>query len=245
MAKSMTCFDDSRVIALSDLAYRVLHRLVLRLEKEGAAKFFDDAEGVAARCGLRLSQLHAAIAELDEAGLIVVDTQSLAVPALDKKAARARTARENGAKGGRPRRNVRPQLEVIEGGRCDEAEMKGDDDIDKAWRHIVPLAAKWAGLASPVGSPVVREWLVAGADQAMIKSVICEKTSSSVYSLKFFDTAMKRALKEKNKPQKPLWEKKYDEDYRLFELTGRGEPPRVADYRARYGDGANGVRGTG
>ncbi len=123
--------------------------------------------------------------------------------------------------------------------------MKGDDDIDQKWRHIVPLAAKWAGLKSPVASEVVRQWLVAGADQALIKAVICENTSSKVFSLKFFDSAMKRALKEKNKPQKPLWEKKYDEDYRLFELTGRGEPPRAADYRARYGDGTNGVRGTG
>jgi hypothetical protein len=193
---------------------------------------------------------------------------AISCPMLTQALMRSEINRVNGSKGGRPRKDGQPQasrsrLEVIEGGAAlpmkqtgsgpkEEAMAKrtepatvqplAGDDLDREWRRIVPLAARWAGFSTRPGprqwnESVVRGWLEAGADEALIKEVIREKTSNRVYSFAYFDNAIKAALATRQLPRKPLWEREWEKDYSLWELTRIGSCPRSADYKAKYGDG--------
>lgn len=214
--------------------------------------------------GETVEELTVKIETLVERGLLAREEDgAISCPMLAQAQTRAEINRVNGAKGGRPRKDgaplaTRPRLEVIQGGAAQvlppggkgESDMatransapsqppQGDDEIDREWKRLVPLAARWAGLSDKPGnwnSSVVRDWIIKGADEALIKHVIREKTSDRVYSFAYFTRAIMAALTERNAPPPPLWEREWEKAYRLWELTRKGECPRTKDFKAKYG----------
>lgn len=85
----------------------------------------------------------------------------------------------------------------------------------------------------------VMSWLQAGASKELIVEVITRimarpgASAERVKSLKFFDAAIRDELTKQPKA-KPEWEREWERANRLYELTGRGERPRVEDYKRRF-----------
>lgn len=189
---------------------------------------------------------------------------AISCPMLAQAITRSEINRINGSKGGRPRKDGQPpgqrtMLLPINGGAQVETEKTKPETqpgesaahttindkkvVSDSEYHDVGQAVLDAVGIDPAKSFLhygpVRGWLADGATKDLILDTVRgimarpDMTAERVKSLKFFTSAIVEAV-AKMPPKKALWEKKWEDDYRIWELTRRGEAPRAADYRQKY-----------
>jgi hypothetical protein len=214
------------------------------------------------------TELETKITELCERGLLAREADgAISCPMLAQALTRAEINRENGRKGGRPRKDGAPPgqrsmpfVGVIGGTDMEtkktETETQARDNgissttttsISKSvseseFTEVGEMELDAIGIdraKSFIHYGQVRQWLKDGATRELILDVVRGvmarpgMTAERIRSLNFFNAAIAEAIAKKPAP-KPLWEKKWEDDYRIWELTRKGECPRSADYRAKY-----------
>jgi hypothetical protein len=203
------------------------------------------------------------ITQLFECGLLVYDSDgAVCCPALMPKTAstaRAEASRNNGLKGGRPKkaqpetaRAARQSAMILpiaggkektqEGARVSEtpstttylSKSKGSEVSSTVFQETaakVLEAMQIDPARSDLDCGLVRQWLADGATPELIVDLVTRKTGPHVKTLKYFNAAIAEAIAARPVAT-PQWEKKFNLDWQVWDVTGRiGPSPRVADYR--------------
>lgn len=195
-------------------------------------------------------------------GLLKYDADgALMCPMLVASISRAEINRNNGLKGGRPRKTPVPPGQTalmmpINGGKMvtEITEMVTENGaaavsssslssktitIDETEFQAIGKAVLDELEIDPARSTMdyglVRQWMADGADRAMILEVVRASKKPGIYTLKYFSAAIDRAIKAKP-PAKPNYEREWEKAYQAWEICGRGMTPmpRLADFKERF-----------